>query len=584
MKLKHFFIGAAALLAVTACEEELPVTPVLNIDKASVTIASTEGWASFNLIANSAWNATSDVDWITLDPANGSGSEDAVNVKITAEDNPVNAERTAVVTVISGDISKTLNITQVANQNAEKPEPEPEPEPVIPSLTVDKDALKFEYTGGDGTFNITSNVAWTAASDVDWITLEPAGGDASASAVAVTVRVEENPDMAQRSAVITLTGEGMEAPVTLPVDQDAKPAPVEDGTEANPYLIESVDEIVNMKEQVVSGGTVYFSLQNDIDMSSVTEWVPVNAEKDMTCKLHFNGNGHTISNLTASASFFGLLSGSCINVVFDNAVITAPAAYCGLLADTVYDAVVKNCHATGLSLNSTLNYVGGLAGNTEGTCSFARCSVAGKVTGAQLVGGLIGDNEGTLTVSDSYTTCEITTTNQIAGGILGRAFYSYGPDGDSKTPEDNADGNVLLERCYSSGVITATRAAAGIAGIAHTSALVIKDCIAWNPSVNATNAGAKHYYSGAIRGGSAASATVGSSGCMRRSDLVITAYAENLVSDSEDEASAPGAVTVPYHGKAASAGATLSSVASSIGWSSDVWDMSGEMPVISVAE
>ena len=35
-----------------------------------------------------------------------------------------------------------------------------------------------------------------------------------------------------------------------------------------------------------------------------------------------------------------------------------------------------------------------------------------------------------------------------------------------------------------------------------------------------------------------------------------------------------------YHGKAAAADATLSSVAQSLGWSADVWDFSKDIPVL----
>ena len=36
----------------------------------------------------------------------------------------------------------------------------------------------------------------------------------------------------------------------------------------------------------------------------------------------------------------------------------------------------------------------------------------------------------------------------------------------------------------------------------------------------------------------------------------------------------------PYHGKAAAPGQTLSQVAQSIGWSGEIWDFSGEIPVL----
>jgi hypothetical protein len=36
----------------------------------------------------------------------------------------------------------------------------------------------------------------------------------------------------------------------------------------------------------------------------------------------------------------------------------------------------------------------------------------------------------------------------------------------------------------------------------------------------------------------------------------------------------------PYHGKAAPAGSTVSSVARTLGWSETVWDLSGAVPVL----
>jgi hypothetical protein len=36
----------------------------------------------------------------------------------------------------------------------------------------------------------------------------------------------------------------------------------------------------------------------------------------------------------------------------------------------------------------------------------------------------------------------------------------------------------------------------------------------------------------------------------------------------------------PYHGKAAAAGATVSSVAKQLKWDETVWDLSGDLPVL----
>ena len=39
----------------------------------------------------------------------------------------------------------------------------------------------------------------------------------------------------------------------------------------------------------------------------------------------------------------------------------------------------------------------------------------------------------------------------------------------------------------------------------------------------------------------------------------------------------------PYHGKAAAAGKTISQLAADLGWSTDVWDLSGDVPALKKA-
>jgi len=118
----------------------------------------------------------------------------------------------------------------------------------------------------------------------------------------------------------------------------------------------------------------------------------------------------------------------------------------------------------------------------------------------------------------------------------------------------------------------------------------VSRCIAWNPSITTTlSAGdtpATHYSSGAVVGFSVFRNTL--SGCVRRPDMQFNVYSEssyNTLQDQEDTSpSAPLARSsgntyhCPYNGKAAAAGATLSSVAQSLGWSASVWDFSADEP------
>ena len=115
MKIKHLLIGMLAMAASVACKQEEPVVePVLEVNKTAVAVAATAGESTFNVTANNAWVATADADWVSLDPASGVASKDAVTVKVTAEDNTATEARVATVTVKSGELARTIKVNQAA--------------------------------------------------------------------------------------------------------------------------------------------------------------------------------------------------------------------------------------------------------------------------------------------------------------------------------------------------------------------------------------------------------------------------------------------------------------------------------------
>ena len=130
MKIKHLLIGMLALAAAAACQEEVPeVEPVLEVDKTEVSVAATSAEATFNVTANNSWTATTEADWVTLDPPTGEGAAEAVAVKVTAEDNEATEARTATVTVKSGELTKTVTVNQAAAEPKEEVDPQPTPNP-----------------------------------------------------------------------------------------------------------------------------------------------------------------------------------------------------------------------------------------------------------------------------------------------------------------------------------------------------------------------------------------------------------------------------------------------------------------------
>ena len=99
----------------------------------------------------------------------------------------------------------------------------------------------------------------------------------------------------------------------------------------------------------------------------------------------FNGNGHTISNLTVTGAY-----------------------YVGLFGQLSSDARVKDLGLVGVRVTGTGYSIGGLAGYNTGA-SIIRCYSTGVVNGVMYVGGLVGEQRGG-TVTNCYSHCVVNCT------------------------------------------------------------------------------------------------------------------------------------------------------------------------------
>ena len=91
------------------------------------------------------------------------------------------------------------------------------------------------------------------------------------------------------------------------------------GTEANPFLVRNIDDLIYLRESVLFEN--YYIFQNvrqecDIDLSDASEyWLPIQSFSGI-----YDGNGHTISNFDATKgtkkvkSFFGYNGGTIENI------------------------------------------------------------------------------------------------------------------------------------------------------------------------------------------------------------------------------------------------------------------------------
>ena len=148
---------------------------------------------------------------------------------------------------------------------------------------------------------------------------------------------------------------------------------------------------------------------------------------------------------------------------------------------------------------------------------------------------------------------------------------------------------VTVRRCFASGRVTSGWSQAGglmaiakLATLTDSMEFTLEHSVAWNPAV-LTQSLSGNWSSGGIIGVS--NVTNRLSGNYRRPDMEFyDRPGWDLFDQADVSPTAPlegydaSLYYYPYHGKAAPSGATLSSVARSLGWPESVWDLSGDVP------
>lgn len=270
-------------------------------------------------------------------------------------------------------------------------------------------------------------------------------------------------------------------------------------------------------------------------------------------------------------------------------IVESTAGYVGGLIGYINadDVIVSKCYSIS-TVSASTNYVGGLVGVSESD-TIEKSYYDGTVTGNSRVGGILGISlkDDAVIVSDCYSRGKVigASGEQRFGGIVG----DLGKGGK-------------VTNCWSDATVSGGRVCGGIVGLAcyqtwgdNTVANnTVSGCIAWNPSVKAAQQG--DYGSSAAIVGHTSFKNILSS-CYRRPDMeyvnsnntlssCLTTQVDQPDSDGTNwvAGTTPGTTSStnqnPYYGVAAASGATVSSIAQTLGWSSDVWDFTDDLPTL----
>ena len=212
------------------------------------------------------------------------------------------------------------------------------------------------------------------------------------------------------------------------------------GTESDPYKLSTTRDLLAMKPALVKGQMTYFKLMNDIDMSSIENWEPLNPDGPYDLGIVFDGGGHSLKNLKSKgkhySSFFGVLYGKCYNVKFvDAEIVSASNSGAGIIGGYIgtgkKPAIVSEVEASGIiTCNGKGQSVGGLGGNAR-EATIENCTVnvtvsnpMGDGSNRTATGGIVGK---TIDSAVKIKNCivrgvvEITKgiNNTYTGGIVG---------------------------------------------------------------------------------------------------------------------------------------------------------------------
>ena len=249
---------------------------------------------------------------------------------------------------------------------------------------------------------------------------------------------------------------------TEEVTTDNTSAPVEGAIN-----IGTAEELIAWANTIIEDGTDYFEVTvnftADIDMAGYN-WIPVDGSY-LDC-VTFEGNGHTIKNLTIAgtdeatpsaaqpdyAFGFGFIQNAEYdltfqNLNFDGANITAWERHIGVFVGHIYGAAwvyFENCHVTNTTIDGWMDYTnqdkengghniafraaGFVGANFGGNIEFVNCSVVNaKMSAFHNLAAFVGyDASGNIT-ADNFTNCRAESIEMTFSYCLSDSYTADQP-------------------------------------------------------------------------------------------------------------------------------------------------------------
>ena len=147
------------------------------------------------------WTATTSDSWIEVAPTSGTAGSSKLTVSVSP--NPSVNQRTGYVILSVGGIQRIqIPVRQRGIY-----------------IEADKSELTFQAQGGTLDLSVQSNTTWEITSVPSWLTVDPLKGEGDGK---VKFTAKENPNTANRSAVVHLTQAGLSLDLPITITQAGK--------------------------------------------------------------------------------------------------------------------------------------------------------------------------------------------------------------------------------------------------------------------------------------------------------------------------------------------------------------------------
>lgn len=215
------------------------------------------------------------------------------------------------------------------------------------------------------------------------------------------------------------------------------------GTEDDPYLIKTKDDLIELSTATTTSGQVftgtYFKMTNDIDMELDESFIGICADASTSSNRFagtFDGGGYTIHNLKMPSSVTWNVEPDTINGTLGTPNSSKSVKYRSFIGRLESTGVLKNLTmAADCDFSLMWNYCGGLVAVNRGTIDNCR-NYADVTCYGSYAGGITYQNYSTGVISNCCNEGNITVGSTTVGGIA-------------------ASNNGLIQNCQNCGDISA---------------------------------------------------------------------------------------------------------------------------------